>query len=87
MAKDRIVLLAFYDFPAEHRRHIRTTNPIESTFAPVRRGTTKTKSAPDPALAHADGFASHATNRKQRHDAATAAGHSLNSVATSRKPP
>lgn len=33
---DKESLLAFYDFPAEHWRHLRTTNPIESTFAPVR---------------------------------------------------
>jgi putative transposase len=43
LAKDRGTLLAFYDFPAEHWRHIRTTNPIESTFATVRLRTTKTK--------------------------------------------
>lgn len=43
LAKDRAMLLAFYDFPAEHWRHIRTTNPIESTFATVRLRTTKTK--------------------------------------------
>ena len=43
LAKDRAVLLAFYDFPAEHWKHIRTTNPIESTFATVRFRTTKTK--------------------------------------------
>jgi transposase-like protein len=43
LAKDRAVLLAFYDFPAEHWRHIRTTNPIESTFATVRLRTAKTK--------------------------------------------
>ena len=36
-------MLAFYDFPAEHWRHIRTTNPIESTFATVRLRTAKTK--------------------------------------------
>ena len=36
LAKDREVLLAFYDFPAEHWIHLRTTNPIESTFATVR---------------------------------------------------
>ena len=36
-------LLTFYDFPAEHWRHIRTTNPIESTFATVRLRTVKTK--------------------------------------------
>jgi len=33
---DRDALLAFYDFPAEHWKHLRTTNPIESTFATVR---------------------------------------------------
>jgi len=43
LEKDRDVLLAFYDFPAEHWRHIRTTNPIESTFATVRLRTRKTK--------------------------------------------
>ena len=43
LAKDHDVLLAFYDFPAEHWKHIRTTNPIESTFATVRLRTTKTK--------------------------------------------
>jgi putative transposase len=43
LAKDRGALLAFYDFPAEHWRHIRTTNPIESTFATVRLRTVKTK--------------------------------------------
>lgn len=36
LRKDREELLAFYDFPAEHWMHIRTTNPIESTFATVR---------------------------------------------------
>ncbi len=36
-------LLAFYDFPAEHWRHLRTTNPIERTFAPVRARTDLTK--------------------------------------------
>ena len=42
-AKDREVLLAFYDFPAEHWIHLRTTNPIESTFATVRLRTKRTK--------------------------------------------
>jgi transposase-like protein len=41
--KDRDALLAFYDFPAEHWKHLRTTNPIESTFASVRLRTDKTK--------------------------------------------
>lgn len=43
LEKDRDELLAFYDFPAEHWSHIRTTNPIESTFATVRLRTEKTK--------------------------------------------
>jgi transposase-like protein len=43
LEKDQEVLLAFYDFPAEHWRHIRTTNPIESTFATVRHRTRRTK--------------------------------------------
>jgi len=43
LVKDRDALLAFYDFPAEHWIHIRTTNPIESTFATVRHRTTRTK--------------------------------------------
>ena len=41
--KDRDALLTFYDFPAEHWKHIRTTNPIESTFATVRLRTYRTK--------------------------------------------
>jgi len=43
LAKDREKLLEFYDFPAEHWSHLRTTNPIESTFATVRLRTTRTK--------------------------------------------
>ncbi len=43
LIKDRDVLLTFYDFPAEHWKHIRTSNPIESTFATVRHRTKKTK--------------------------------------------
>lgn len=45
LAKDRDVLLAFYDFPAEHWKHIRSSNPIESTFATVRLRTEKTRGA------------------------------------------
>jgi len=44
LEKDRDVLLTFYDFPAEHWRHIRTTNPIESTFSTVRLRTAKVRS-------------------------------------------
>jgi transposase-like protein len=43
LGKDREVLLTFYDFPAEHWTHLRTTNPIESTFATVRLRTIKTR--------------------------------------------
>lgn len=44
LSKDREEMLAFYDFPAEHWPHIRTTNPIESAFATIRLRTNKTKS-------------------------------------------
>jgi len=43
LTKDKDVLFTFYDFPAEHWKHIRTTNPIESCFATVRNRTRKTK--------------------------------------------
>ncbi len=43
LRKDRDVLLTFYDFPAEHWRHLRTTNPIESTFATIRLRHRRTK--------------------------------------------
>ena len=43
VTKDNEALLAFYDFPAEHWKHLRTTNPIESTFATVRHRTIRAK--------------------------------------------
>ena len=43
LTKDQEALLAFYDFPAEHWQHIRTTNPIESVFATVRHRTVRSK--------------------------------------------
>jgi len=43
LEKDREELLAFYDFPAAHWVHIRTTNPIESTFSTVKLRTSKTR--------------------------------------------
>lgn len=60
LKKDRDVLLTFYDFPAEHWKHLRTTNPIESTFATIRlrhrttkgSGTRKTSLAMMFKLAH-----------------------------------
>src|SRR5215213_3328611 len=45
LTKDRDALLTFYDFPAEHWDHLRTTNPIESVFATVRHRTVRTKGA------------------------------------------
>jgi len=45
LLKDQEEMLAFYDFPAEHWQHVRTSNPIESTFATVRLRTNKTKGA------------------------------------------
>ena len=43
LARDREELLAFYDFPAAHWQNLRTTNPIESTFATIRLRTAKTR--------------------------------------------
>jgi transposase-like protein len=43
LTKDKDQLFQFYNFPAEHWCHIRTTNPIESTFATVRHRTKKSK--------------------------------------------
>jgi putative transposase len=43
LEKDKEVLFTFYDFPAQHWPHLRTTNPVESTFATVRLRTHRTK--------------------------------------------
>jgi putative transposase len=51
LTKDRTALLAFYDMPAEHWDHLRTTNPIESVFATVRHRTVRTKGALSPMTA------------------------------------
>ena len=45
LTKDVEALLAFYDFPAEHWDHLRTSNPVESVFATVRHRTVRTKGA------------------------------------------
>ena len=45
LTKDREALLAFFDFPAEHWDHLRTSNPVESVFATVRHRTIRTKGA------------------------------------------
>ena len=44
LAKDKLEMLSFYDYPAQHWVHIRTSNPIESVFATIRLRTTRTKS-------------------------------------------
>ncbi|NEU15162.1 IS256 family transposase, partial [Methylobacterium sp. BTF04] len=51
LTKDREALLAFFDLPAEHWDHLRTTNPIESVFATVRHRTVRTKGALSPITA------------------------------------
>ncbi len=51
LTKDRDALLAFYDLPAEHWDHLRTSNPIESVFATVRHRTVRTQGALSPTTA------------------------------------
>ena len=51
LTKDRETLLAFFDFPAEHWDHLRTSNPIESVFATVRHRTVRTKGSLSPKTA------------------------------------
>jgi transposase-like protein len=51
LRKDQHALLAFYDWPAEHWQHLRTTNPIESVFATVRHRTVRTKGSLSPTTA------------------------------------
>ncbi|WP_027584626.1 transposase, partial [Bradyrhizobium sp. Ai1a-2] len=51
LIKDREALLTFFDFPAEHWVHLRTSNPIESVFATVRHRTERTKGSLSPKTA------------------------------------
>ena len=51
LTKDRDALLTFYDFPAEHWDHLRTSNPIEGVFATVRHRTVRTKGSLSPSTA------------------------------------
>src|SRR5215207_4416310 len=51
LTKDRDALLAFYDSPAEHWDHVRTSSPIESVFATVRHRTVRTKGSLSPTTA------------------------------------
>jgi putative transposase len=68
LEKDREALLTFYDFPAEHWKHIKTTNPIESTFSTVRLRTNKVRScfSPKTVLTMAFKLCQSAQNRWQR---------------------
>ncbi len=59
LTKDRDALLAFYDFPAEHWDHLRTSNPIESVFATVRHRTEVARFVCTPSGAFLSGFAAH----------------------------
>ena len=70
LAKDREVLLAFYDFPAEHWKHLRTTNPVESTFATVRLRHRRTKGSGsrDACLAMVFKLVEHAQRRWRKLD-------------------
>ena len=56
LLKDKDELLAFYDFPAEHWRHLRTSNPIESCFSTVRWRTVKTQGGGSRATRRATAF-------------------------------
>ena len=56
LTKDREALLAFFDFPAEHWDHLRTSNPIESVFATVRHRTVRTKGSLSPKDRQAHGL-------------------------------
>ena len=76
LTKDRDALLAFYDFPAEHWRHIRTTNPIESVFATVRHRTVRTKGC----LSHGDN-SGHGLQADHHRQQDLAAAHGKQSVA------
>ena len=82
LVKDREPLLAFYDFPAEHWKHVRTTNPVESTFATVRLRTDKTKGCLSRATALAMVFklARSAQRRWRRLDGPTRLGEVVRGV-------
>jgi transposase-like protein len=55
LTKDREALLAFFDFPAEHWDHLRTSSQIESVFATVRPQTVRTKGSLSQKTGQADG--------------------------------
>ena len=82
LIKDRVALLAFYDFPAEHWKHLRTSNPIESTFATVRLRTDKTKGclSRDTALAMVFKLAKSAERHWRKLDGANRLGQLIEGV-------
>jgi putative transposase len=82
LAKDRAALLAFYDFPAEHWKHVRSSNPIESTFATVRLRTDKTKGclSRETALAMVFKLAKSAERHWRRLDGANRLGQLIEGV-------
>ena len=82
LVKDRATLLAFYDFPAEHWKHVRTSNPIESTFATVRLRTDKTKGclSRDTALAMVFKLAKSAERHWRKLDGASRLGQLIEGV-------
>jgi len=82
LVKDRVALLAFYDFPAEHWKHVRTSNPIESTFATVRLRTDKTKGclSRDTALAMVFKLAKSAERHWRKLDGAKRLGRLIEGV-------
>jgi transposase-like protein len=82
LTKDRTALLAFYDFPAEHWKHLRSGNPIESTFATVRLRTDKTKGclSRETALAMVFKLARSAENSWRRLNGATRLGQLIAGV-------
>ena len=82
LIKDREALLTFYDFPAEHWKHLRTSNPIESTFATVRLRTDKTKGclSRDTALAMVFKLAKSAERHWRKLDGANRLGQLIEGV-------
>jgi len=82
LAKDRAALLAFYDIPAEHWKHVRSSNPIESTFATVRLRTDKTKGclSRDTALAMVFKLAKSAERHWRRLDGANRLGQLIEGI-------
>jgi putative transposase len=82
LVKDRAALLAFYDVPAEHWKHVRTSNPIESTFATVRLRTEKTQGclSRDTALAMVFKLAKSAERHWRKLDGANRLGQLIEGV-------